>query len=62
MADINKIELNGIVYDVKDLSLEDIIPNFTYKINMVEGNEASVTEEGSYPNLTITLNIPKGSE
>ena len=35
-------------------------PNFTFAINMIESDQdASVTTEGTYPNLTITFNIPK---
>lgn len=37
-------------------------PNFTYKINMVASNQAaSVATTGTYPNLTITFNIPQGT-
>lgn len=38
-------------------------PNFTYAINMIaSGQPASVTTTGTYPNLAITFNIPRGSE
>ena len=38
------------------------IPNFTFAINMIaSGQPASVTTTGTYPNLSITFNIPKNA-
>ena len=37
------------------------IPNFTFAINVIESDQtASVSTAGTYPNLTITFNLPKG--
>ena len=37
-------------------------PNFTYAINMISADQqATVTTTGTYPNLTITFNIPQGT-
>ena len=37
-------------------------PNFTFAINMIESDQtASVSTTGTYPNLTITFNLPRGS-
>ena len=36
-------------------------PNFTFAINMIESDQAaSVSTTGTYPNLTITFNLPRG--
>ena len=38
------------------------IPNFTFAINMIaSGQPASVTTTGTYPNLSITFNIPQNA-
>ena len=35
-------------------------PNFTFAINIIEPDQtASVSTTGTYPNLTITFNLPK---
>ena len=37
-------------------------PNFTFAINIIEPDQtASVSTTGTYPNLTITFNLPRGS-
>ena len=37
-------------------------PNFTYSINMIAADQqATVITTGTYPNLTITFNIPQGT-